>query len=47
VQVGETDGEAVEIVRGLDAGEKVVTRANFLVDSESRLKASLAAMGGK
>jgi hypothetical protein len=25
----------------------VVTRANFLVDSESRLRASLAAMGGK
>jgi Cu(I)/Ag(I) efflux system membrane fusion protein len=47
VQVGETDGDAVEIVRGLDAGEQVVTRANFLVDSESRLKASLAAMGGK
>ena len=28
---------------GLEAGERVVTRANFLVDSESRLRASLRA----
>jgi Cu(I)/Ag(I) efflux system membrane fusion protein len=47
VQLAESDGDAVEVVRGLEEGEKVVTRANFLVDSESRLKASLAAMGGK
>jgi Cu(I)/Ag(I) efflux system membrane fusion protein len=44
VQLGASDGEAVEVVRGLEEGEKVVTRANFLVDSESRLRASLAAM---
>ena len=47
VQLGAADGEAVEVVRGLEAGEKVVTRANFLVDSESRLRASLAAMRGE
>jgi Cu(I)/Ag(I) efflux system membrane fusion protein len=47
VQLGAPAGEAVEIVRGLEAGEKVVTRANFLVDSESRLRASLAAMRGE
>ena len=47
VQLGASEGEAVEIVRGLEAGEKVVTRANFLVDSESRLRASLAAMRGE
>jgi len=47
VQVGPVTGEEVEVLSGLAAGEKVVTRANFLVDSESRLRASLAAMGGK
>jgi Cu(I)/Ag(I) efflux system membrane fusion protein len=31
---------------GLAAGDRIVTRANFLVDSESRLKASLQALGG-
>jgi Cu(I)/Ag(I) efflux system membrane fusion protein len=35
------------VVSGLAAGEQVVVRANFLVDSESRLKASLAEIGGK
>jgi len=47
VRVGPVTGDAVEVLSGLEAGEKVVTRANFLVDSESRLRASLAAMGGK
>ena len=31
-------------MKGLSEGEQVVTRANFLIDSESRLRASLAAM---
>jgi Cu(I)/Ag(I) efflux system membrane fusion protein len=44
VQVGEGDSEFVEVVSGLEKGEGVVTRANFLVDSESRLRASLAAL---
>ncbi len=44
VELGESDGKHVEIVKGVSAGEQVVTRANFLIDSESRLKASLAAM---
>jgi hypothetical protein len=30
---------------GSAASERVVTRANFMVDSESRLRASLEAMG--
>ena len=47
IQVGSVNGDSVEVVSGLQAGEKVVTRANFLIDSESRLRASLAAMGGK
>ena len=42
VKLGVSDGVGVEVVDGLTLGERVVTRANFLVDSESRLRASLA-----
>ena len=42
LRVGESDGSYVEVMSGVSAGERVVTRANFLVDSESRLRASLA-----
>lgn len=35
-----TDG--VEVIEGLAEGERIVTSGNFLVDSESRLKAALA-----
>jgi len=45
VRIGDSDGTNVEVVEGLQLGERVVVRANFLVDSESRLRASLAAMG--
>jgi Cu(I)/Ag(I) efflux system membrane fusion protein len=41
VEVGDRDGSHVEITSGLALGELVVDRANFLVDSESRLRASL------
>jgi Cu(I)/Ag(I) efflux system membrane fusion protein len=47
VTTGTTVGEKVEIRSGLKAGEDVVVRANFLVDSESRLKAALAQMSHK
>jgi len=46
-QLGAKRGEEVEVKAGLAAGQEVVTRANFLVDSESQLRASLAAIGGK
>jgi len=46
VRLGDVDGNNVEVVSGLAAGEQVVTRANFLIDSESRLRASLAALTG-
>jgi Cu(I)/Ag(I) efflux system membrane fusion protein len=46
VRVGAANADVVEVMSGLRAGEQVVTRANFLIDSESRLRASLAAMGG-
>lgn len=47
VTVGASVGEKVEILSGLKAGEDVVVRANFLVDSESRLKAALAHLSEK
>jgi Cu(I)/Ag(I) efflux system membrane fusion protein len=46
VKVGASDGERSEVLEGLKAGDQVVTRANFLVDSESRLRASLGALEG-
>ena len=42
VKLGAGDGAYVEVIAGLEAGARVVTRANFLIDSESRLRASLA-----
>ena len=47
VSTGTTIGEKVEIRSGLVAGEDVVVQANFLVDSESRLKAALAQLSHK
>jgi len=46
VRLGASDGDHVEVLDGLAAGDQIVTRANFLVDSESRLKGSLQALGG-
>jgi Cu(I)/Ag(I) efflux system membrane fusion protein len=46
VRLGASDGDYVEVQDGLAAADRIVTRANFLVDSESRLKASLQALGG-
>jgi Cu(I)/Ag(I) efflux system membrane fusion protein len=44
IEIGAGDSRYVEVVSGLEAGDAVVTRANFLIDSESRLRASLAAL---
>ncbi len=44
VRLGDVNGNDVEVVSGLKSGEQVVTRANFLVDSESKLRASLVEM---
>ncbi|HEX8110493.1 MAG TPA: efflux RND transporter periplasmic adaptor subunit, partial [Kofleriaceae bacterium] len=46
VRLGEADGAHVEVITGLAQGERVVSRANFLIDSESRLRASLAELSG-
>ena len=47
VKAGDSAGDLVEILSGVGAGEHVVVRASFLVDSESRLKAALAALTSK
>jgi RND family efflux transporter MFP subunit len=44
VKIGERVENYVVIVSGLRAGEKVVTRANFLIDSESNLRQAVAGM---
>jgi len=41
VKTGEHGGGRVEILQGVTAGEKVVTQANFLIDSESRFQAAV------
>src|ERR1700681_2324325 len=45
VKVSAEAGERVGIEQGLKPGERVVTGANFVVDSESRLKGAFARMG--
>src|SRR5262249_6255016 len=45
VKVSAEAGEKVGIQEGLKPGEKVITGANFIVDSESRLKGAFAGMG--
>ena len=44
VQVGTRDSDYMEIRSGVTEGEKVATQANFLIDSESRLKSAVAQM---
>ena len=46
VELGREAGAYYEVRAGLTAGEQVVTSANFLIDSESRFRAALAAFGG-
>ncbi len=46
VTVGERMPDYVAILSGLRAGERVVTRANFLIDSESNLRQSMEGMAG-
>jgi membrane fusion protein, copper/silver efflux system len=42
VRVGARAGEKVEVLEGLVEGDVVVTTANFLLDSESRLQAAIS-----
>jgi len=45
VEIGIRIPEGYQVIRGLAPGDRVVTSANFLLDSESSLKAALAALG--
>jgi RND family efflux transporter MFP subunit len=46
VEAGRTLGDRVEILKGLMPGEKIVLAGNFLIDSESRMKAAAAGVRG-
>ncbi len=46
VVVGQKAGDFYVVNEGLSEGETVVTNGNFLVDSESKLKAALSRIGG-
>jgi Cu(I)/Ag(I) efflux system membrane fusion protein len=46
IRTGVKTGELSEVLEGLKEGEHIVTSANFLIDSESRLKAVVEGMGG-
>lgn len=46
ITTGVKTGEWSEVLAGLKAGEHIVTSANFLIDSESRLKSVVESMGG-
>ena len=46
VQTGMETDSNIEVLRGLGEGDEVVTSSQFLIDSESSLKASLARMAG-
>ena len=41
VETGVTTGEAIEILSGLEPGERVVAAGNFLIAAESRLQSAL------
>ena len=41
VQTGQRAGGYIEIIEGVEAGDRVVTSGNFLIASESRLKGGM------
>jgi multidrug efflux pump subunit AcrA (membrane-fusion protein) len=47
IETGVQTGDDLEVFSGLKSGDQVVEAANFLVDSESSLKAALQAIGEK
>lgn len=46
IKTGVQTGEWSEVLTGLKEGDHIVTSANFLIDSESRLKSVVEGMGG-
>ncbi|HDU7930116.1 TPA: efflux RND transporter periplasmic adaptor subunit [Legionella pneumophila] len=47
VTLGVRAGDLLEIVKGVKEGDKIITSANFLIDSESQLKAAMGGMQHK
>ena len=47
VKLGMQSDQYVQVLEGLNEGEKVVTSANFLIDAESNLKAALSGFSGQ
>jgi Cu(I)/Ag(I) efflux system membrane fusion protein len=47
VEVGRTAGDYTEILAGLEPGQRVVTSAQFLLDSESNLGEVMKSMMGQ
>ena len=41
IEIGPRAGDDLVVLKGLEAGERIVTSANFLIDSESQLQAAL------
>ena len=46
VKTGEREGDRIQILSGLTGGERIVVSGNFLIDSESQMKAAASGMGG-
>lgn len=46
IKIGMRADGYIEVIEGLQEGEQVVVRANFLIDAESNLKAALETFGG-
>ncbi|MEW6749485.1 MAG: efflux RND transporter periplasmic adaptor subunit [Candidatus Latescibacterota bacterium] len=46
VSLGRPTADGFEVLSGLEEGELVVTSANFLIDSESQIKAAMGSMAG-
>ena len=44
ITTGRRSANQVEVLEGLNVGDKIVTRANFLLDAESNLQAALASL---
>ena len=47
VRTGLQDGDWIQVLQGVAAGDTVVASASFLIDSESRLKAAISGMGAQ
>ena len=45
LSIGPKAGTDYPVMKGLEAGEKVITSAHFLLDSESQIQAALKKFG--